>query len=188
MTDKLIIFAHPGNKGYCTQILADVKKELDKNKDTYEILDLYKIGYNPVLKFTELYSSGKYEISDENLAIQEKVKNSDLIFIYPVWWGTMPAILKGFIDRLFVAKFAFTYKGVKPKPLLKGKKALVFITTGSPTIFSRIFQSPVRHIKKEILGFCGINAKVIQIGNAKKLTEKEKNLISKKVKVAIKWL
>ncbi|PLW80400.1 flavodoxin family protein [Candidatus Woesearchaeota archaeon] len=178
----LVIYAHPKTQGHCPWILKQVELNLKRMDEEYEVIDLYKRGYNSVLKAEELYTAKKYEVSEENKKIQEKIKSSKkLIFIYPVWWGTMPAILKGFFDRVFVARYAFKYvKGV-PIGLLKDVKALVFITSGAHETLSRIFQSPVKNIKYEILRFCGIKAKVVQFGNSRELDDKRKNMINKKV-------
>jgi NAD(P)H dehydrogenase (quinone) len=164
----LIVFAHPGNEGHNSAILAEVLSFLDKKGEKYELLDLYKLNFDPILKKDELYTSGQRNISKEVLDIQEKIKNNlHLIFIYPVWWGTMPAVMKGFFDRVFTSRFAFVYERGIPKGLLKNKAA-VFITSGASNVISSIFQGgrPGKSISNDILGFCGIKNKVFQFGNA----------------------
>ncbi|MCK8638773.1 NAD(P)H-dependent oxidoreductase [Fructobacillus fructosus] len=60
---------------------------------------------------------------------RDVVKKADfLIFIYPIWWSSMPAILKGLIDRVFVQGYAYRYNGVIPVALLKNKKAWIITT------------------------------------------------------------
>jgi NAD(P)H dehydrogenase (quinone) len=178
----LIIFAHPENEGHNSAILAEVLSFLDKKKETYELLDLYKQNFDPILKKEELYTSGQRNISKEVLDIQEKIKNNPhLIFIYPIWWGTMPAVMKGFFDRVLTSRFAFVYEKGFPKGLLKNKAA-VFATSGAPILVSRIFQSgrSSKLISNDILGFCGIKNRVFQLGNANadKLEKNKKKIIS----------
>ena len=185
----LIIYAHPEKEGFCSYILENIKKILINKKIDFEILDLYKISYDPILKKDELYTSGNKKISKTNKIIQDKIKKSEkIIFIYPVWWGSMPGILKGFLDRIFTPGFGFSFSKSKnfkfiPKKNLRGKKALVFMTAGSPRIvYFLTANPPKRMIKTFTLGLCGIETKVIQIFNAKNLNEKKKNEIKKKIK------
>ena len=97
---------------------------------------------------------------------------------------SLSAVLKGFFDRVLTPNFAYYFKGRIPVKLLKGKKALVFISLSSPDILSYFFMGDRarRIIKKEILGFCGIKSKVYKIGNATKLTPKQ----MKKIKAVVK--
>ena len=73
-------------------------------------------------------------------AMLRTVQSADhLAFFYPVWWGTYPAVLKGFIDRMFVSGAAYQY-GSKPndwKRLFRGKNASLHITMDAPAWFNR---------------------------------------------------
>jgi putative NADPH-quinone reductase len=94
----------------------------------------------------------------------------------------MPAVLKGFIDKVFTAHFAFKFvtmpviskiMGGIPRPLLKGKKAVVFLTTGSNWIAWWFFLR--RRARKlmltDILGFFGIKARVYHLGSCRIVDE-----------------
>jgi len=168
----LIVYTHPGTKGHCSTILEAVKDDLS----SCSVLDLYEMKFDPVLTEEELKMTPKPKFK----GIQQKIKNADkLIFIYPHWWGGMPAVLKGFFERVFTHGFAFKFKGKMPKPLLEGKEAIVFKTTGGPTIMHKLIGNrDSKIIRKEILGFCGIKTRVIQIGSCWKLNEKK----AKKIK------
>ncbi len=184
--DVLIIFASPNRKGHCAEILREVLNRLDAENAEYEVLDLYKMKYNPLLSWDELYTMGNRHISKENLEIQAKIKSTDkLVFIYPVWWNSMPAVLKGFFDRVLTPSFAYKFSssGI-PRKLLKGKKAAVFITSASSSTVSFIFlrNRAKQLIKEDLLGFCGISSRVYQFGGATKLTESNKQKIKKMVK------
>ena len=191
----LIIYAHPNKKGNNGVILEEVIKKLKEKKEQYEELDLYSLNYRPVLEEKELYTQNNKFLSKDTILFQKKIKKYDkLIFIYPVWWNNMPAILKGFFEKIITPRFAFRYKkffGKFPVPigLLKGKKAAVFITTNSPKIIYWLVQKrrASSTIKQDILGFCGIKAKVFHHGNASVLKgrrERIKKLVSK----GLKWL
>jgi NAD(P)H dehydrogenase (quinone) len=178
----LIIFANPNRQGHCSIILKEVQKKFKK----HELLDLYKIKYDPVLKNEEYSADGIKVISKQIKEIQKKIKRASLlIFIYPNWWGSMPAILQGFFDRVLTRGFAYKFVGNFPVGLLKRKKAIVFTTSGSPNLILKLKGNRAKKlIKKDILGFCGIKTKVYGIGSCKKLTERKEKKISKIVKKA----
>ena len=67
---------------------------------------------------------------------QEFIEWADLLtFVYPIWWTGMPAMLKGYVDRVFCQGFAYCPQGDTVKGLLNGKKVLIFNTTGLPSPF-----------------------------------------------------
>lgn len=188
----LIIYAHPKTKGYNSYILSNTIKLLKDKKEDYEILDLYKENFNSNLQEKEHYTSGNRYVSLYIKKIQRKIKISNkLIFIYPVWWGGVPAILKGFFDRVFTPGFSHKFiTKTNYKKLLKNKKASVICTTGAPKLaYSFGFANRgVKSIKKDILGFCGIKSKIYLIGNCtNQITEKKKKEINKIIKKSINF-
>ena len=73
------------------------------------------------------------EITEE----QKYIKRADMIFlVYPIWWSGMPAILKGYIERVFLEGFAFKTVNEKPTPMLTDKKVMIFNTLGSKDFFN----------------------------------------------------
>jgi NAD(P)H dehydrogenase (quinone) len=189
--NTLIVYAHPGHAGHHGYFLDQIKTILDNKKIVYEVLDLYALNYDPILKIEELGSRTAHKISEVTLDYQEKVKNADkLIFIYPTWWQGMPAILKGFFDRVFASGFAFVYKGGLPVALLKGKKAAVFSATGGPKIINKflIGDRGMKIIVKNILGFCGIKAKGFSVGSARELTDGHKKQIITEASAMVSYL
>ncbi|MFH0870590.1 MAG: NAD(P)H-dependent oxidoreductase [archaeon] len=187
--NALIIYAHPQTGGFCEAILEETKSVLAAKNIHTEIIDLYALNYNPVLLEDEHYSRGNKNISQQTASFQEMIKKSDyLVFIYPIWWGTMPAILKGFFDRTMVSGFAYTYSGKMPQGLLKGKKAVVMFTSGGPEIYYNIIKQgrSKKHITKDILAFCGVKAKAYQLGSANHFDDKEKEKVKKFVGKALK--
>ncbi|MBT7903655.1 NAD(P)H-dependent oxidoreductase [Candidatus Woesearchaeota archaeon] len=187
----LIIFAHPNTKGHSKTILTEIKKYFKSHKLEYELLDLHKIKYDPVLHEEEHYTAGNRNITKQNKEFQQKISDSNnLIFIYPIWWGTMPAILKGFFDKILTPRFAYEYKNKIPTGLLKGKQATIFMTTGAKRWMTRIFMGDrsKKHIESDILRFCGIKSKTYYIDNCTKLTEDQENKIKTIVKKGLNKL
>lgn len=185
----LVIYAHPQTDGYSPTILQEVTRALRLKKEEFEILDLYEMNYDPILHAMEHYTVGNKLVSDQNQLIQKKIKNSDkLIFIYPNWWGSMPAILKGFIDRVFVRGFAFDYnqKGM-PVKLLKGKTVLAYISHGGPWIYHFFTGNKAAKIMKNIIcSYCGMKAKIVNFYSANNLDNEARLKINKCVQKSIK--
>ena len=191
----LIVYAHPKTEGFCSFFVKVVVEYLKNQDIDFKILDLYESGFDPVLKADEHYTSGNRLVSDEVKEIQQKISEaSHLIFIYPVWWASMPAVLKGFLDRVFVPHFAFSYsrKGALkwlPVGLLKEKKALVLMSLGSPhVLYTLLGNPPKRMIKTLGLGFFGMKICVRQVFDARNLSEKRMRSVSKMVVSSLRWL
>jgi NAD(P)H dehydrogenase (quinone) len=131
--DYLIIYAHPNPKSFNHAILEQVESELIKRKKTYEIRDLNALHFNPVLDGKDFTAMSRGIYLDDVKTEQDFIlKSKTLIFIYPIWWFGMPSILKGYIDRIFSHGFAFRFTDKGPEGLLKGKKVIIFNTTGGP--------------------------------------------------------
>jgi NAD(P)H dehydrogenase (quinone) len=185
----IIVYAHPNKDGHSGYCLKKVTEYLTKEKITYDLYDLYKMGYDPILTDAEL--KDKKNISDENKKIQDKISGSDnLIFIYPTWWQNMPAILKGFIDRVFSPGFAFEYKNGLPVGLLKGKRAAVFTSCGGPEIYMKLMTGDrsLKVMTVDTLKFCGIDARGYLAGSARELNDDQKSKIDKNVAKGMKYL
>ena len=81
-----------------------------------------------------------------------------IVFVYPTWWGTMPALLKGFLDRALAPGFAFAENGRGYVPLLGGKSAELLTTMDTPRwVYRWIYGAPGhKAMARATLGFCGI--------------------------------
>ena len=86
-----------------------------------------------------------------------------LVFVYPTWWGTMPALLKGYIDRIFISGFSFleTEGGTGYEPLLRGKSAQMITTMDTPKfVYNLIYRAPGHHaLGTATLKFSGFKVK-----------------------------
>jgi putative NADPH-quinone reductase len=98
-----------------------------------------------------------------------------LIVVYPLWLGSMPAMLKGFFEQVLRPGFAYEYgKGGLPKKKLTGKSARIVITMGMPAFVYRwiFFAHSLRSVKRSMLGFTGIKPiRATLIGNIEGMTE-----------------
>jgi NAD(P)H dehydrogenase (quinone) len=157
----LIVYCHPNPKSFSHAIqetAADASRA--KGCDTV-VRDLYAQGFDPVLKASdfEAFRSGKIpaDIAEE----QKHVAWADLItFVYPIWWTGLPAVIKGYIDRVFSNGFAFSYGEAGPVGLLKGKRAVLFTPMGTPNPFyEQSGMLNALHLTSDtgILAFCGLD-------------------------------
>lgn len=131
--NHLVVFAHPNPNSFGKGIVdAAVKASEEKGADV-RVRDLYEIGFEPVLKPADFVAFQSGKVPEDIRVEQEHIKWADVItFVYPVWWASFPAILKGYVDRVFSYGFAYEYVDGAPNGLLKGKKGLFFSTTGTP--------------------------------------------------------
>lgn len=107
---KTIIYAHPWDKSFNHAILESIVNDLERKKETFQIIDLYKDNFNPAYSQEELRLFSKGETNYQLVKdYQDKIKNtSELILIFPIWWFDLPAILKGFLDKVMLPHFAYS--------------------------------------------------------------------------------
>lgn len=142
MNNKVtVIYAHPYTGSFDHAILESVTAELSAKNSEYEVIDLYQDNFDPVYSNEELrlFSSG-IAVDPKVKAYQEKLKSSNvLIFIFPVWWYGLPAIVKGFIDKAMLNNFAYVDTNTGIKGLLSLDKCLTITTSKSPTWYLKYF-------------------------------------------------
>lgn len=158
--DYVIIYAHPGPKSFNHAILERVESILRKAKKSFEVRNLYALKFNPNLGANEIYPAGHGRTPPDVAREQRFVREAEaIIFIYPIWWFGMPAILKGYIDRVFSEGFAYSIDGEKLTGLLTGKKAVIINTTGGPReLFAHTgYEEAMRKATDSaIVEFCGM--------------------------------
>lgn len=182
----LIIYTYPHHDSLNGKILDTVLQSIDK-KHTVKTIDLYQDKFNPVLFFDKVHRRRDLQFDQDTKAYRDAIALSDhIIFIFPIWWSGMPAILKGFIDRVFVQQFAYAYAPNKLMPiqLLKGKTANIIVTHDTPYLFAKLIQKDYGHVlKKQILeSICGIRvSKLLSLANTKNSSLKQRQKFLKKV-------
>lgn len=182
-----IIFNHPYEGSYCNAILETVSKGLHKANHEIDLIHLDNDQFNPVMTSSDLKAfRDKSPVDPKVLEYKEKLEKADhLIFIFPIWWELMPAMTKGFIDKVIFPGVAYDYtnkENTRMKPLFNKIKGVTVITTmNTPKLLYRLFFGNA--IKKAlILGtFWKIgykNRKWISFNNVKKVSQEKR----------IKWL
>jgi putative NADPH-quinone reductase len=160
MRHIVIIQGHPDPKGgHFAQALAAAYSE-GARRAGHEVrtIDVAHLEF-PLLRSKEEFEHGS---PTESIAIaQEALRWADhLVIIYPLWLGSMPALLKGFLEQTFRPGFAFTAaESLSPwTRRLKGKSARVVVTMGMPAFFYRWYfrAHSLKSLERNILSFCGI--------------------------------
>ncbi len=158
--NALIIYAHP-NPGSFNAALAGVAEDmLEQSKINLKVKDIYGLEFNPVLSEEDFKAFHTGHLPEDIQAEQADVKWADLlIIITPVWWYSFPAILKGYIDRVFSIGFAYQYDSDGPHGMLGGKKVLVITTSGAEeeTAISTGMLEVIRTMVNGIFNFCGFD-------------------------------
>lgn len=183
----LVINGHSIKDSFCEAIANEYVASAKKNNDV-NLVNLYNLKFDPALKVG--YRSDKKQVLEADIKkVQSQISDADhLVFVYPVWWGDAPALLKGFLDRVLIPGFAFDPKNKKmglPTGLLKGKSAQLIITMGSPHFVYRTFLgSRATKIMKSSLGYCGIKpVKSIHFCSIDSSKDSDRKEMLKKVRV-----
>ena len=165
MKNILIIVAHPRKDSFSFAMAEKYKEISLKQNHQVEIIDLYR-DENQQAFFT-YNNANNITQTKEMKYYQDKIsKSQEIVFIFPYWWGSMPAILKNFLDWNLSKGFAFEYKNSRPVGLLKEKNIKVFTTTGAP-YFTYMISGANRRLKnmfkEQIINFCGMKLESFNI-------------------------
>ena len=166
----LLILGHPAADSLCAALAQAYAEGARRAGHSVSVLHLRDLRFDPVLH--EGYKQIQ-PLEPDLLAAQAAIRQAQhLVFIYPTWWGGMPALMKGFFDRVFLPGFAFKYREGSPwwDRLLAGRSADVITTMDTPPWFYRlVYGSPgLRQIERTVLRFSGIRpVRITAIGRVK---------------------
>jgi NAD(P)H dehydrogenase (quinone) len=171
MKSKIVIVnGHPDSQSFCSA-LSDAYAEGVKSTDAQiRKIELSQLRFEPNLRFGYRQRT---ELEEDLIEAQKLISWADhLVFVYPTWWGAMPAILKGFIDRVFLPGFAFKYRENSSlwDKLLTGKSAHLIVTSDTPSWYNRLIyrRAGLLVMKRNILQFCGITpVRITELGPIK---------------------
>jgi len=163
MKKTLIINGHPDKESF-NYALSDAYKKgaISSGADIKEI-NIRELNFNSNLQFG--YRK-RMELEPDLIAAQEKlIWANHIVWVYPVWWSSVPAIMKGFLDRILLPGFAFKKRGnsLLSDKYLTGKSARIICTLDQPPwYYSLVYKSPSHNaIKKGTLHYIGV--KKVQI-------------------------
>lgn len=157
----LLILGTPKHDSLC-QALAEAYTQGARGEGhIVHQLRLGELQFDPILR--EGYGQNQ-ALEPDLLEAQRQIHWAEhLVFVYPVWWGGVPALLKGFFDRTFLPGFAFKYRNRSQlwDKLLTGRTADLLVTLDTPPWYFRwVYGAPAhRQMVRTILGFCGIRTR-----------------------------
>lgn len=185
MKKVVIINGHPDRESFCHALQQKYKEgALEKGNEVEEIT-LSDMTFNPIL----LYGYHKrIELEPDLLDAWKKIKEADhIVWLYPTWWGTIPALMKGFIDRILLPGLAYEYqeKSPFPKKLLKGKTSEIISTMDTPVFYYKLVFKDIggRMLRKNVGAFCGIkNIRKTYLATIKDSTPEKRETFLNKIK------
>lgn len=172
-----VILGHPDADSYCGELASAYVQAARDAGHEVRFFKLGEIAFDPTLhhgyKQRQDLEPGLVEVKDAITWARH------LVFVYPVWWGAMPALLKGMFDRVFLPGFAFKYRQNSSfwDKLLSGRSAHVITTMDTPPwYYWLVYTQPGHHqIKKTILGFCGIKpVRITSLGPVRHASEAQR--------------
>ena len=168
-----IVFAHPNLQSYNGELRNTAIQTLESLGWAVTVSDLYQIKFKAAADeddFSELHNLDFFDLqTEQQVASQKQTFAADIqreqqllsvadliIFQFPLWWYSMPALLKGYIDRVF--SYGWAYGGTQS---LAGKKVLVSMTTGAPDFaWTEEKRGTIKDIFKHLFvgtfGLCGM--------------------------------
>ncbi|OLU27409.1 NAD(P)H dehydrogenase [Pseudomonas sp. PA15(2017)] len=160
----LMIIGSPKSDSLCHSLAEAYAQGARTEGHVVRQIRLGELSFDPVLH--EGYSQSQ-ALEPDLLEAQRQIHWAQhLVFVYPVWWGGLPAQLKGFFDRVLLPGFAFKYRSDSQRwdKLLSGRTADLLVTLDTPRwYFHWIYGAPAhRQMKRTILGFCGIRTRHLQ--------------------------
>ena len=138
-----IVYGHPYDKSFNAAIKDAVLAALARKGPEWSLIDLYADGFDPAVRAPELalYSQGRTCDPLAQKYMDILARTDSIVYIFPVWWGTEPAIVKGFHDKVLLKDFAWSYSPEgRLLPRLKIRRTVLLTTSDAPTAsFSAYF-------------------------------------------------
>ena len=156
MSQLLIIDGHPNPDSLCAELARRYVQAAQEAGAKVQLLAIRDLSFDPVLHLG--YQDRQPLEPDLTQAQAAILACKHLTLVTPVWWGSMPALLKGFLDRTLERGWAFRYaENGLPQGLLRGRSAHLVVTTDSPLWYLRWIQGDptVRSLVRSTLRFCG---------------------------------
>lgn len=167
MKKILIINGHPDKESFNYALSEAYKRGVKRSSAEIKEISIRELSFNPNLEFG--YRK-RTELEPDLLIAQEKLKWADhIVWFYPVWWGSVPAIMKGFLDRVFLPGFAFKKRenSVWWDKYFTGKTSRLICTMDQPAWYYRLINKSPSHsaMKRLTMNFIGITSvKTTSIG------------------------
>ena len=158
---QAIIVAHPSHRSLNAAIARAYRAAVEHLGHQVIIRDLYAIRFDPCLKAAEIPGPKNPVFRPEVRREREMLADVDVFaFVYPLWFNAPPAILKGYVDRVFGMGFGFKPDFGGTRPALTGRKLISFTTSGAPDFWMHdtgAINALMRLFDAHLAGTCGLN-------------------------------
>lgn len=183
MKKILVFLGHPDVASFSAHLATTYEEAAREAGHEVERINISDLTFDPIL---HLGYKQIQELEPDLKMVQEKIRWADHIaFIYPNWWCSMPAVMKGMFDRMWLPGFAFKFSenGKERSRLLLGKTARVIIVIGTHTPFKTWwkFGDFTNELAHGILSFSGIKPFVTAFGPAEHVPQNKLDAWSHKV-------
>ena len=155
----VIVNGHPDGESFVSALFNKYVENINKKQHEVKVLNLSEMKFDPVLRFG---LRKRMEPDKEIELSQELIKWADhFVFFYPIWFGAVPSLLKGWFERVFTPGIAYNMDGFRIKKLLKGKTSHLVTTSGSPVFWQIISGNIELKLVKRMLSFFGIKTIIV---------------------------
>lgn len=190
----LLVLAHPQASSLCAHLARSAETLLRGAGHDVDVLDLYEEHFSPLLTRQERQSySGEGNVDPELAAFQSRLAAAQaLVLVFPTWWFSLPAILKGWFDRVWFPGLAFE-PGTPIRPLLTNLQHCIAITTqGSPWWVDWIvmWRPVARTLRRGILLACAPQARfrMLSLHGAESITPRKLQKFEGRMREALQQL
>ncbi len=191
----LLVTAHPLADSLCASLAARARQALEAAGHQVIVEDLYANGFAPALSAAERasYYTGPFDGSLVQAEIDRLRSAESLVLVFPTWWFSFPAMLKGWFDRVWAPGHAYDHASdlgaIQPR-LTQLKRALAITTLGSPWWVDRlVMRQPVRRVlKTALLGTCAPQARfeMLSLHRAERLAPEQVQRFARRVAVTLR--
>ncbi|MEQ8767442.1 MAG: NAD(P)H-dependent oxidoreductase [Planctomycetota bacterium] len=172
-----VLDGHPNPDSFCAALASRYVDAAEQAGHDVRRLVVRDMQFDPILwkGYREVQA-----LEPDLVAAQQAIAwCRHLVVVHPVWWGSMPALLKGFFDRTLLPGWAFKYRKGSPfwDRLLEGRSARLIVTSGAPALYMKVAyrNAPIVVDHKMILGFCGFKpVRVTTVGSLDDLDDEQR--------------
>lgn len=175
----LVVLAHPNGSGYCASLAARYRQNLEDAGHEVSWIDLYRDPLAPALSSEEYQATRRGSYAEDLARAHASLESCDaLTLFFPLWWMGFPALLKGWIDRVFSYGVAYEMDGETPVPRLSGRRCALVSTMGTSRAqyLSDGSIAAMEHLwRTHVFGFCGVDlTRCLWLGNASLASDDER--------------
>jgi NAD(P)H dehydrogenase (quinone) len=157
----LIIAVHPRSKSFNHSIVEAYTATLTERGHRVSCRDLYAMGFNPILSARDITAMARGKPARDIRSELNAIRAAEVItLIAPLWWSGFPAMLKGYVDRVFTAASGYLTKERDYRPRLSGKRGVI-IMTSEASVNELKSSGTLRALKMHhsgLMEYCGVES------------------------------